>query len=104
MAKLIRIAGTKDLPPDQAAAFDVEGQRIALFNVEETFYAIGETCPHRNGPLSEGDIQGTTVTCPWHGAKFDLTTGKVLGPPAHEGVRSYKVVVEGTDIHVEVES
>ena len=79
MPKLIKIAETKDLTPGQAAAFDLEGQRIALFNVEGTYYAIGDSCTHRGGPLSEGDVQGTKVTCPWHGADFDLKTGAVLG-------------------------
>src|ERR1700756_2275680 len=66
MAKLLKIAKTKDVPPGQAAAFTIEGQKIALFNVEGTYYAIGDTCTHRGGPPSEGDVQGTRVTCPWH--------------------------------------
>ena len=102
MATLIKIAETTALAPGQAAAFTVEGQKIALFKVEGTYYAIGDTCTHRGGPLSEGDVQGTKVTCPWHGANFDLKTGTVLGPPAQNGVPSYKVVVEGTDIKVEI--
>src|SRR5260221_5757418 len=101
MAKLLKIAKTKDVPPGQAAAFTIEGQKIALFNVEGTYHAIGDTCTHRGGPLSEGDVQGTRVTCPWHGADFDLKTGAVLGPPAQKGVPSYKVVVEGDAIKLE---
>ena len=58
MAKLLKIAETKDLTPGQAAAFDVEGQKIALFNVEGAFYAVGDTCTHRGGPLSEGSVAG----------------------------------------------
>jgi nitrite reductase (NADH) small subunit len=53
MAKLLKIAKTKDVPPGQAAAFTIEGQKIALFNVEGTYYAIGDTCTHRGGPLSK---------------------------------------------------
>ena len=102
MAKLLNIAKTTDVPPGQAAAFTIEGQKIALFNVEGTYYAIGDTCTHRGGPLSEGDVLGVKVTCPWHGAEFDLRTGAVLGPPAQKSVPSYKVVVEGDDIKVEV--
>ena len=102
MVKLIKIAETKDLAPGRAVAFTVEGQRIALFNVEGTHYAIDDTCTHRGGPLSEGDVQGTKVTCPWHGADFDLKTGTVVGPPAQKGVPSYKVVVEGDEIKVEI--
>ena len=56
MAKLLKIAKTKDVPPGQAAPFTIEGQKIALFNVEGTYYAIGDTCTHRGGPLSEGDV------------------------------------------------
>ncbi len=97
MAKLIKIAAARDVPPGQAAAFTVEGQRIALFNVEGTYYAIGDSCTHRGGPLSEGAVHGTKVTCPLQ----DLKTGAVVGPPAQKGVPSYKVVVESDDIKVE---
>ena len=51
-----KIAKTKDVPPGQAAPFTIEGQKIALFNVEGTYYAIGDTCTHRGGPLSEVDV------------------------------------------------
>ena len=102
MAKLIKIAAAKDVPPGQAAAFTVEGQRIALFNVEGTYYAIGDSCTHRGGSLSEGDVQGTKVTCPLHGADFDLKTGTVMRPPAPQGVPCYRVVIEGDDVKIEI--
>ena len=102
MANLVKIAEIKDLGPGQTGAFDVAGQRIAVFNVGGTLYAVEDTCPHAGGPLSEGQVEGSKVTCPWHGADFDLKTGAVLGPPAFEGVKSYKVVVEGNDIKVEI--
>ena len=102
MAKLVKIAETKNLGPGQAAAVEVEGQRVAVFNVGGTLYALDDTCPHAGGPLSEGQVEGDKVTCPWHGADFDLKTGAVLCPPSFEGVRSYKVVVEGIDIKIEV--
>ena len=77
---------------------DAAGKKIALFNVDGTFYAIDETCTHRGGPLSEGMLMGIEVTCPWHGAVFDVRTGSVLGPPAPKGVARYNVRVEGDDI------
>ena len=61
-----------------------------------------QPCTHQGGPLSEGEVEGTVVTCPWHGATYDITTGSVLGPPAPEGVVSYKVQVDGNDIKVEL--
>src|SRR5438445_3386554 len=101
MAKLITIAATKDLPPGRAAAFDIEGSRIAVFNVGGDYYAIDDTCTHSGGPLCEGEVNDCKVTCPWHGADFDLKTGEAVGPPAFEAVRSYKGAVEGNDIKVE---
>jgi nitrite reductase/ring-hydroxylating ferredoxin subunit len=102
MGKLVKLAETKDLAPGQAAAFDVEGNRIAVFNVNGALYALDDTCPHEGGPLSEGQCDGSKVVCPWHDAAFDLKTGEVLSPPAFEGVKSYRVVVEGNDIKVEL--
>ena len=102
MGELRKVAETKDLPPGGALAVDVEGLRLALFNIDGTYYAIEDTCPHSGGPLSEGDVEGTQVTCPWHGACFNLTDGSVLSPPADEDVASYRVEVEGNDIKVEM--
>jgi len=67
------------------------GKKIALFNVNNQYYAIDDTCTHAGGPLSEGDVKGTVLTCPWHGATFNIINGEVLGEPASEGVKSYKV-------------
>ena len=102
MGELVRVASKTDIVPGAAMAVEVQGQKIALFNIGGTYYAIGDTCTHRGGPLSQGTVEGTTVTCPWHGAKYDVTTGAVLSPPAPRGVGSYKVIVEGNDIKVEV--
>lgn len=102
MGELIRVASTSDIAPDAGIAIDVRGQRVAIFNVGGNYYAIGETCTHKGGPLSQGAIEGTGVVCPWHGARFELRTGEVLSPPAPRGVDSYKVVIEGNDIKLEV--
>ena len=102
MAELVTVAKASELGTGQAKVVEVKGQAIAVFNVGGKFYAIEDTCPHVGGPLSEGEFQGTTVTCPWHGAQFDVTTGKVLAPPADEAVKSYPVHVEGDEIKVEV--
>ena len=102
MGGLTRVAARKDVSPGKAIAVEVAGQKIAVFNVDGTYYAVGDTCTHRGGPLSEGEVQGTTVTCPWHRAQYDLQTGKVMSPPAPQGVHSYKVVVEDEDIKIEI--
>ena len=77
-------------------------KKIALFNVEGSLHAIDDTCTHRGGPLSEGMLVGNEVTCPWHGAVFDVTTGDVVGPPAPSSVTSYRVRIEDDDVEVEI--
>ena len=104
MGQLIKVAEADDVPPGTAKAVEADGRRIAVFNSGGGYYAIDDACTHRGGALSEGEIEGTVVTCPLHGATFDVTTGNVLGPPASEGVVSYRVHVDGNDIKVELSS
>ncbi len=101
MVKAMTVAKNNDLPAGKTMAVDFEGKKIALFNINGTYYAVNDECTHAGGSLSEGEIEGTVVTCPWHGATFDVTNGAVLGAPAYEDVSSYKVFVEGEDIKIE---
>jgi nitrite reductase/ring-hydroxylating ferredoxin subunit len=75
---------------------------VALFNLDGTFYAIEDTCPHRGAPLWEGELEGSELTCPWHGARFNITTGANLCPPAQKGVACYKVQVVGDEVQLDV--
>jgi len=102
MADFVRVAKTAEIVPGQGKMIEVGGKKIALFNVEGSFHAIDDTCTHRGGPLSEGVLDGKQVTCPWHGATYDVTTGDALGPPAPKGVARYNVRVEGSSIEVEI--
>ena len=67
----------------------------AVFNVAGKFCATQAACTHQGGPLSEGKLEGSTVTCPWHGAQFNVCNGAVLRGPATEPVKTYRVIVEG---------
>ncbi len=102
MAGFVKVAKTDEISPGHGKLVEAGGKKIALFNVEGDFYAIDDTCTHVGGPLSEGSLDGKEVTCPWHGAIYDVTSGKVLSPPAPQGVARYDVRVEGSDIEVEV--
>lgn len=81
----------------------VDGREVAVFKIGGKFHAIENTCPHRGGPLAEGFVRGTTVTCPWHAWDFDVTNGKCLTVPECR-VRAYRVRVAGDDVAVEVGS
>lgn len=101
MAEFVKVGTTGDLAPGQGKSVEAGGKKIALFNVDGTYYAIDDTCTHRGGPLSEGELSGNEVTCPWHNAVFDVKTGNTLGPPAPKGVARYNVRVSGDSIEVE---
>jgi nitrite reductase/ring-hydroxylating ferredoxin subunit len=96
-----KVAKTGDVADGHGKCVVVGGKNVALFNVGGTFYAIDDTCPHKGGPLSEGTLNGNNVTCPWHGACFDVTTGAHLSGPGASGVNHYNVRVEGDDIEVD---
>src|SRR3989442_10470747 len=98
MAEYVKVAQASELEPNHAKLVEVQGKKIALFNVDGKFHAIDNTCTHRGGPLSEGELERDEVTCPSHGAKLKVSTGEVLSPPAPHGVGSYKVLVNGPDI------
>lgn len=101
MANLARVASTADLEPGQCKVVEAGGRQIALYNVGGTFYATDNTCLHRGGPLGEGFLDDTTVTCPWHGWTYDVTTGVCPINP-NICVKTYRVKVEGTDLHLTV--
>jgi nitrite reductase/ring-hydroxylating ferredoxin subunit len=75
---------------------------VAVFNVEGGFCATQARCTHRQGPLSEGAIDGSTVTCPLHGAQFNVWTGAVLRGPANDPLKTYAVTVDGDIGRVDV--
>lgn len=103
MPRTIKIGQVGDVAPGQGQMIEVEGHAIALFNVGGTFYAVDNDCTHVGGPLAEGQLEGTTVTCPWHGATFNVTTGERTGPPARANVRSYPTKVEVDDVLIELD-
>ena len=102
MPEYVKVAVTDDIAPNQGKLVEVQGKKIALFNLEGKYYAIDNTCTHRGGPLAEGELEGDEVTCPWHGAKFKITSGAVLSPPAPQGVKSFPIRVTGNDLEIEL--
>ena len=103
MTEFVKVARTDEVGPGQGRLIDVKGKQIALFNVNGEFFAIDNMCTHEEASLADGELSGHEVICPLHGAKFDVRTGEVLGPPAYDDVACYKVRVMGTDIEIDVE-
>ncbi len=103
MPKTVKVGEVTELGQGEGKTVEVEGVSLALFNVDGTYFAIANTCTHVGGSLGEGALIGKEVTCPLHGAQFDVTSGKVLGGPARSDVKSFPVSLEGDDVMVEVE-
>ena len=96
-----RAAKTTEVPPGSIREVQIDGKAVALANVGGKFYAISNTCLHRGGPLGQGALQATTVTCPWHGWQYDVTTGKVVQNPS-VGVACYPAEIRGDEVFVDV--
>lgn len=99
MARFHTVARVGEVPPGTNKVVSVSGRKIALFNVGGTFHAIDNTCPHQGGPLGEGFLQGTIVTCPYHFWQFDVTNGSAPEFPEAR-VEQFEIQVEGDEIKV----
>ena len=100
MPELTKVCKANDIPVGEGRTMQCGDEEIAVFNVNGQFHAITNTCPHRGGPLGEGSLDGTIVTCPWHGWQFDVTTGSSpVNPSAH--VPKFQVKFEGDDVCIQ---
>ncbi len=100
----VPVGRVEDLPEGGVWTVEVsEELRVAVFRVQGRFYALEDRCSHEDAPLSEGEIvEGCCVKCPWHGAKFDLATGRPLSLPAVLPVQTFPVFVEEGQVVVEI--
>jgi len=97
----VRVTDANNLAEGEMRVFDIAGTKVSVASTDGRLFAFDNTCTHRGCSLGEGELEGTTVTCPCHGSQFDVTTGAVLRGPAERPVRSRSVQVEGADLIVE---
>ena len=86
---------TSELKPGQVKLLFLKGEPVAVYNVDGEFYATQDACTHAGGPLSEGELEGNMIVCPWHGSCFDVRDGQVKCGPAEDPVKIYRVILEG---------
>ena len=96
----ITVARVGEIPEGSVKIVRVDDQELAVFHVEGGYHVIEDVCTHDGGPLAEGVLEGRVIECPRHGARFDVTTGEVLAPPAVVPVPRYEVEVSGDQIQV----
>ncbi len=101
MGKIL-VGKTSEMPPGKLNKVSVDGKEVLVVNLDGNYFAMDDTCTHSGASLSEGQLDGSTVTCGWHGAKFDCKTGKLEKFPAKiNDLKSYKVTVESDNIFLE---
>lgn len=103
VSKLRTLGKVAEIKEGKCRAFQIEGLAVAVFNVSGEFYALEDQCTHAEVQLSAGWVDDNCVSCPWHGAQFDLKTGEALSLPAIEAVRTFPVQIIGDEIAIEVE-
>lgn len=99
MTDFLEVASVSDLPLGRAKPCALGGRTIALYHTESGFFATDNTCPHRGGPLGEGDLLGNEIVCPWHFWSFDVTTGENAVDPSLT-IRTFEVRVDGDRVLV----
>ncbi|MCX6056876.1 MAG: Rieske 2Fe-2S domain-containing protein [Chloroflexi bacterium] len=103
----IKAASTTEIPQGTMKKVNVSGKVILLANVDGKFYALDNACPHSGGSLADGKSNGDVVTCPKHGAQFNLKTGEAVGDakilffktkPSNAGC--YEIKIDGTNLFI----
>lgn len=97
----VRIAAAGDVPAGEGRVVEAAGRSLAVFNVGGAYHAIDNTCPHRGGPLGDGDLDGSFAVCPWHGWRWDVTSGANANNPAVK-VACFPVSMEAGEVFVEL--
>ena len=102
MPRFVEVAKKSQIPENGKVGIEVEGKHLALINLNGEIYAIDDDCPHEGGPLSEGQIIGEEIECPWHTSHFNIKTGRVTTDPATTNVATYRVRLVGDAVEVEI--
>ncbi|MFH1184287.1 MAG: non-heme iron oxygenase ferredoxin subunit [Chloroflexota bacterium] len=90
-AEFFDISPADELPSGERIFVEIEGRAIVIFNIAGELFSIADVCSHDDGPVGEGDLDDYSITCPRHGAEFDVRTGKVLQMPAVVDIPAYPV-------------
>ena len=99
----VRAAARAELKEGDVLGVEIGGRQVALYDIDGTVFASDDICTHAYARLSDGWLEGTAIECPLHAARFDVTTGKVLSPPATEDLKTYPVRIAGDQIEVKLE-
>ncbi len=98
--EFVEVAAVDEVQPGKRLFLEIDELPIVVFNIAGQYFAIADVCSHDDGPVGEGELSGFDITCPRHGARFDVRTGKVLALPAYQDIPAYPVRVQNGMIEV----
>jgi 3-phenylpropionate/trans-cinnamate dioxygenase ferredoxin subunit len=100
MSEWVDVAAIGEFVESEPIIVDVDDTEVAVFKIGDRFYAIEDLCSHEEFTLTDGEVEGDTITCPAHGAKFCIRTGEALSAPAYEPVATFATRVENGIVQV----
>ena len=99
---IVRVCSKSEVGPESVKAFAVGASTLAVYNIDGAFYVTDDECTHAAASLADGMLEGDVIECCMHMGSFHVPTGKVMQPPCEVPLRTYRVVLEGDDILVEL--
>jgi len=99
---IVRICSKADVEPGSVKAFEVGDGRLAVYNIDGTYYATDDECTHAAASLADGTLEGDVIECCMHMGSFHVPTGEVVDPPCEVPLRTYQVVLKGDDVFVDL--
>jgi nitrite reductase/ring-hydroxylating ferredoxin subunit len=100
---VVRICAQSDIAPESVKAYEVGDRRLAVYNIEGNFYVTDDECTHASASLADGMLEDGVIECCLHFGAFDVKTGAVKAPPCSIALRTYKVVLQGDDVCVDLD-
>ena len=104
MSDFVPVAKVAEISDPGRKIVEVDNQLVVVIHAAGAFYAIDDVCTHDGGPLGEGALEGFTIACPRHGAKFDIRDGRALTMPATKATGVHEIKIEGDDVLVKLSS
>jgi len=100
---VVRVCAQAEVGPDSVKAYEVGDRRLAVYNLGGEFYVTDDECTHASASLADGMLEDGIIECSLHFGAFDVKTGAVKAPPCSIALRTYKVVLQGDDVCVDLD-
>jgi len=100
---LLKLCSLDMVPSGSINSFQINGKEVIVINKDNQLFCLQGRCTHAGAPLVEGTVEGEILTCPWHGSKFRITNGEVVGGPAKKNLRVYNFTINNDFLFIESE-